>query len=228
MKIRFANASQKDRIEDTALGRSSYFSDNYIRDIDFYWRNKLSLSIVYNIALKKARADQVDALVLLHDDVIINCHDIRERIEKYLKIYDVFGVAGNSAPTIRSPVLWHLMSERDKLRGCVAHGNDSWYDYTSFGPLPAPVILIDGVFIAINLNKVPESVQFDEANPAKFHFYDLNFSMDCSLNKVRVGVGDVPIIHSSPGLANISAEWRAGEDYFLKKYEKYLNKTLTV
>ncbi len=54
------------------------------------------------------------------------------------------------------------------------------------------------------------------------------FSMDCCLNKVKVGVGDIPIIHASPGLRDMSEEWKSGQKYFLEKYKNYQGKTLTV
>ena len=61
-----------------------------------------------------------------------------------------------------------------------------------------------------------------------FHFYDLMFSLDCSINKLKVGVGDIPIIHNSPGLRSVTVDWKQGQKYFLEKYNKYANKTLTV
>jgi glycosyltransferase involved in cell wall biosynthesis len=229
MRIRFAIASQKKSLSDTIFMRQSpYLSDNFIRDVDFYGENKESLAVVYNKAIKKARDEQIDALILVHDDVIINCYDLRERVQKYLSQYTILGLAGASAITIKSPVLWHLISERKDQKGCVAHGMYNDYYYTSFGPLPHQAIMIDGLFIAINIEKLPVSVKFDESNPAKFHFYDLNFSLDCSLNKVSIVVGDVPVIHQSPGLREFTPEWIAGEKYFLEKYSKYIGKTLTV
>jgi hypothetical protein len=143
-------------------------------------------------------------------------------------MFDVTGLAGNTTLNIKEPVLWHLMSSRENLRGCVAHGNDHKYMYTSYGPIPERVLMIDGVFMIVNLKKLPLNVRFDENNPSRFHFYDLIFSMDCSLNKVKIGVGDVPIIHASPGLRDMHEEWKQGQAYFLNKYQKYSGKTLTV
>ena len=54
------------------------------------------------------------------------------------------------------------------------------------------------------------------------------FSLDCSINKLKVGVGDIPIIHNSPGLRSVTVDWKQGQKYFLEKYNKYANKTLTV
>jgi hypothetical protein len=94
--------------------------------------------------------------------------------------------------------------------------------------LPSSVVLVDGVFLIVNLNELPPQVMFDVKNPANFHFYDLIFSMDCCLNKIRVGIGDVPIIHGSSGLRQMTSEWVAGQEYFLTKYKQFVGKTLTV
>lgn len=191
-------------------------------------QNKTPLTKLYNEQISQARVDGIEYLICVHDDVHINCDDFFQRIENYGSKYTVFGLAGTTSVTIKEPVLWHLMTDRKNLRGCVAHGNKNEYTYTSFGILPSKVVMIDGVFICINIKKLPENVTFDEKCPAAFHFYDLMFSLDCSLNKVPVGVGDVPIIHQSPGLRDMSNEWKQGQKYFLNKYNKFLNKTLTV
>lgn len=227
MKIQYTVASPKAKLIDT-IGYSliSKITSNDV--YNFKGSNTDSLAKVYNKSIARAKNDNCDAIVFVHDDVIINCNDVSKRIQQYLEKFDVFGLAGTNQITIKEPVLWHLMSERKHHLGCVAHTHGEQYFYTSFGPIPGRAILIDGVFMAVNLHKLPDSVRFDESNPAKFHFYDLMFSLDCSLNKVKVGVGDIPIIHASPGLREMSDEWKNGQKYFLTKYNKYINKTLTV
>ena len=227
MKIQYTIASPKEKLIETII----YPSLSTISSVDnviFHGSNKSSLAKVYNTSIELARKNEYDAIVFVHDDVIINCSDVSTRVAKFLKEFDVFGLAGTNQITVKQPVLWHLMSERNNHLGCVAHTHGSQYMYTSFGPVPGRALMVDGVFIAVNLHKLPSSIKFDESNPAKFHFYDLMFSLDCSLNKIRVGVGDIPIIHSSPGLREMTNEWKQGQDYFLTKYNKYFNKTLTV
>jgi hypothetical protein len=73
--------------------------------------------------------------------------------------------------------------------------------------------------MAIN-KKVFEKVRFDETNPAKFHFYDLSYSLEAHNNGFKVGVGNIPLIHKSPGLREFTDEWKAGEKWFLDKYGK--------
>jgi hypothetical protein len=223
MTYKLVVASQKDKLEDTFLYKSLVTHGINPNNVLFFGNNKQPLPVIYNEALDICKTKLV---IFTHDDVYINCGDFEKRIRYYSDMYDVFGLAGNTQITVKEPVLWHLMTERQNLRGCVAHGMDeNNYMYTSFGPVPSRVLMIDGVFMAVNM---PCNVKFDESNPAHFHFYDLMFSLDCNLAKVKVGVGDIPIIHNSPGLSNVSEQWKQGQKYFLTKYNKYLNKTLTV
>lgn len=222
--ILVACATPKKSYYDTDL----YVSLQNVSGVGFWCaeNNKNSLASVYNDFIDKFKS--YDFLVLAHDDVFINCKDLVERITKYGEMYDVFGLAGNTQVTINDPVLWHLMTDRKNLVGNVAHGSVDHYAYTSFGPIPSRALMVDGVFICINLKKLPQGVKFDENCPSKFHFYDLIFSMECALNKVKVGVGDIPIIHKSPGLSNVSRDWLDGQKYFLQKYDQFVGKTLTI
>ena len=229
MNYKIVVASQKEKLKDTFLHKSLAAHCIGVEDVMFFGNNKKSLATIYNEAINICRSEGIKIIVFIHDDVYINCDDFPTRINKYANMFDVFGVAGNTTVNIKEPALWHLMSNRENLRGCVAHGIDETnYYYTSFGPLPSKVVMFDGVLMVANLEKLPTEINFDESNPAKFHFYDLMFSLDCSLAKVKVGIGDIPIVHNSPGLRDVSEDWKSGQVYFLNKYKKYLNKTLTV
>lgn len=162
------------------------------------------------------------AVVFVHDDVYINCQDLHEKIDRAFKSYDVIGVAGTLNAQIKEPCLWHVMGNRQDHRGAAAHpitrdGSLEPYHITSFGPMPSRALLIDGVFIAVKPN-VLKKVQFDASNPARFHYYDLDFSLECNKNQYKIGVWDIPIIHMSPGLTNPDEEWRRGQDWFLTKW----------
>jgi len=229
MTYKIIVASQKAKLEDTLLYKSLTSHCINVDRVIFFGNNKKSLPEVYNDGLDICKSSNIKLAVFIHDDVYINCGDFDRRIRYYAEMFDVFGLAGNTAVNIKEPVLWHLMSDKQNLRGCVAHGkDDTEYMYTSFGPIPSKVVMFDGVFMVVNIEKLPIDLKFDEKIPAKFHFYDLIFSLDCSINKLKVGVGDVPIIHNSPGLRDISDEWKQGQKYFLDKYSRFANKLLTV
>lgn len=181
-------------------------------------KNKKSLFKVYNQFIDEALARDTDWIVLMHDDIELEVTDVCERILN--TGYDVVGVAGTTKAELKSPALWHLMGggfQGGNLRGAVAHGSSRELHMTGFGPYPARCIMIDGVFMAIS-RKVFEQIKFDESCPSKFHFYDLSYSMECHLAGFKVGVGNIPLIHSSPGLREFTDEWKAGEKWFLEKY----------
>ncbi len=181
--------------------------------------NKNALAKVYNEAIDQAIEENRDSLVLIHDDVHI-AYDFRPRLAELFEQYDLIGVAGASTIKIGEPALWHIMGgghNAPTMHGAVAHGNKNYMHMTSFGVYPHRAVLIDGVFMAIK-REVFTKVRFDETNPAKFHFYDLSFSLDTRKKGFRVGVGDIPIIHESMGLTEYTPEWKEGETWFLNKY----------
>ena len=65
------------------------------------------------------------------------------------------------------------------LHGAVAHLDDKGKKHmTPFGSYPNRAVIIDGVFMAIK-RKVFQKIRFDESCPSKWHFYDLDYSMQC-------------------------------------------------
>jgi hypothetical protein len=210
-------ATQKD-----AANKTSIFDSIKKYDINsrYFLKNKESLPTVYNLAITKALKDDVDWLILAHDDIHLLSDPI-ERLEELDGKFDLVGVAGTSKIELKSPALWHLMGggfNGGNLHGFVYHDIDNNRYPSQFGYYPNRVVMIDGVFIAMN-RKVMEKMRFDESNPAKFHFYDLDFSLNCHMNGYKVGVGHVLITHESPGLREFTDEWKAGEKYFLNKYK---------
>jgi hypothetical protein len=185
--------------------------------------NKESLSKMYNRFIDEniSYYEKDTAIVFIHDDVYINCSDINHRLEEGLNQYDVVGLAGATRAEIKPPGLWHLMCDKIYHRGAVAHSiskNTIKPNYiTSFGPMPDRVLLIDGLFIATT-PKVLKNTKFNEANPSRFHYYDLDFSLECNENKYKIGVCDIPVIHMSPGLSKTDGEWEKGRDWFLSKW----------
>jgi GT2 family glycosyltransferase len=192
-------------------------------DFIFKENNKESLATVYNKAIDFAIQEDCDYLVLCHDDVIIES-DISYKIPSLLTQYDVFGVAGTTVCKLQQPALWHIMGggfESGKLHGAVAHGTEQKKTMTYFGPYPSRVLLLDGVFLTIS-KEVFTQVRFDEQNPAKFHFYDLDYSLSCYQKGFKLGVSDIMITHASPGLREITPEFNAGQKWFIEKWKGVL------
>jgi len=187
-------------------------------EFHFEFENKLPLAKVYNKHITEENADKI--LVFCHDDIIIEDLFLVKKLNEAIGNFDIVGLAGNIGPiNIQEPCLWHLMGPNHT--GAVAHFTDGRNTrfMTSFGPTPNRSILLDGVFLAIDTEKILKSgLKFDEMNPAAFHFYDLNFSLDANALKLKLGTWPIWITHQSHGLSERSSDWEAGQNYFMKKY----------
>ena len=190
--------------------------------VNYYENNKKPLSNVYNSGIQGVDSDYPGWIVFIHDDVMINCNDIFERlmhIDQHTD-YDVIGLAGAKTITPKKPALWHLMSKREDWRGSVAHyhPNSEEYCVTSFGKLNDRVLVVDGLFIAIKSTSITPEIRFDENNTGQWHLYDMDFCLTCNKYKKKIGVVDIPVIHKSPGLLSLE------DECFLKSEEWFLNK----
>ena len=188
--------------------------------IVFKENNKESLHKVYNKAIDFALQEDVQQLVLVHDDVILESFS-EKKLRTLFSRFDVVGCAGSTEVKLQPPALWHLMGGgfgSGNLFGAVAHGNIDEKNMTAFGSYPKRVVLLDGVFLAIK-RKVFEKIRFDETCPAKWHFYDLDYSMQCHKAGFKLGVGDILITHNSPGLTSFTEEFNKGQEWFLKKWK---------
>lgn len=215
MSNTFIIAATKGSRKDTLLYKS-----NKGEDIFFKEYNKESLQKVYNKAIDFAIKENLEYIVLVHDDVILENFSIK-KLEENFKTYDLFGVAGTSEVKLQAPALWHLMGggiHSNNLHGAVAHLHNNKKSMTSFGSYPSRVLMIDGVFMAIS-RKVFKKIRFDENCPAKFHMYDLDYSLSAHKAGFKVGVSDIYITHASPGLREFTEEFNKGSDWFLKKHK---------
>jgi len=189
-------------------------------EIVFKENNKESLHKVYNKAIDFAIQEDVENLVLVHDDVILENYS-EEKLNTLFNKFDVIGVAGTTQVKLQSPALWHIMGGgfgSGNLHGAVAHGNEKEKHMTPFGTYPKRVVLLDGVFLAIS-KKVFKKIRFDESCPSKWHFYDLDYTMQCHKAGFKLGVGDILITHNSPGLTSFTEEFNKGQEWFLQKWK---------
>ena len=215
MNIFYFSATKGSR-KDTLISKNHSTYNSFI----FKENNTETLPKVYNKAIDFAIEENFDAIVLCHDDVIIES-DLAYRLPSIMQDFDVIGVAGTTECKLQEPVLWHIMGGgfgSGKLHGAVAHGNEQHKTMTSFGSYPKQVLLLDGVFLCIK-REVFTKVRFDETNPAGFHFYDLDYSLSCHREKFKLGVSDILITHASPGLKEFTKEFNKGQKWFLEKWK---------
>lgn len=111
--------------------------------------------------------------------------------------------------------------DRSDYRGIAAHSTGTGNMFmTSFGPFPDRVTVLDGVFLAFETEKLRSSkARFDEN--FKWHHYDIDFSLTCNKNKLKLGVWPVFVYHESPGLKDINdIEWNKSNEYFRQKWNR--------
>jgi len=195
-----------------------------LNDVDLFIKtnNTEGLSKSYNKFLYSKEAEKYDYVIFVHDDVFIDDGKLDFKLTNAFKQYDIVGLAGCVNPTVQKPALWHLMAggfQSGNLRGIVGHydKNDSFY-FTNFGPTPSRVVILDGLFLAVNLKKVKEVFwKFNE--DYDFHHYDIASCIDANNKKLKLGVCPVYVIHKSPGLLNINDQnYTDSERKFLEYY----------
>lgn len=193
-------------------------------DVFFKKENKEGLSLSYNKFLYSKDAEDYDTIVFVHDDVYIDDLKLEQKLNSAFKDgFDIVGLAGCVNPKIQRPCLWHLMAGgfgSGNLRGAVAHYTDNTNItrfVTNFGPTPARVTILDGLFLAVNVKKVKEAGwKFNENY--NFHHYDISSSLDANKKKLKLGVYPINVIHCSPGLRAFDDNFNKSEDLFFKEY----------
>lgn len=190
--------------------------------LDIIENNTTSLSEIYNKYLSEQNRSKHDIILFIHDDVYIDDLEIFTKLYTYIfeYKYDIVGVAGGTDIHIKKPALWHLMSKN--RYGYISHptgdsiSEPNLRSVTSFGPTPKRCLIIDGVFIGVNLDRALKTGwKFNTS--FKFHHYDISSCLDANKLKMKIGVAPINILHSSPGL----------KDYWDKSYQeseiKFLN-----
>tara|TARA_R110000765_G_scaffold7963_4_gene26043 strand:- start:57943 stop:58638 length:696 start_codon:yes stop_codon:yes gene_type:complete len=181
----------------------------------------------YNEFLDHYDIDEYDYAIFCHDDVSIEDANLAEKLDKAIgddSEFAICGSAGTSSCVIKDKCLWHRMHNDIKsLSGAVAHytdKDDTECFMTNFGPSPKRVIMLDGLFLAVNIKKVKEAgVRFDESYPSKFHFYDLDFCLEANKAGLKLTTYPIWMVHKSHGLEDINnPEWDAGNQYFKDKW----------
>lgn len=197
------------------LGKIDVEEDSRISYV-IYYNNIIGLAKIYNKEITKKNKDKI--VVFVHDDVDIQDFYLVEKLNTAIVDFDVIGLAGGKNINLKSPALWHIMTERSTWSGAVGHiFADKSIAVSSFGPAPRRCLLIDGLFIAINTEKVLETgVKFDPQYD--FHFYDLDFALSANAAKLKIGTAPIWVIHAGLGDSYKSEEWKTKETSFLEKW----------
>jgi len=177
-----------------------------------------SLSKVYNEILSESKHDIV---VLCHDDLEFDTSRWGEKVLKSFNKnpeYGILGLAGSKF--LDTSGQWWKVPQT--MYGIVNHKNEGkkWSSVYSkdINDKIEEVILVDGLFIAIDKTKIKHN--FDESISG-FHFYDLGFCLPNYLDGVKIGVTfNNRVTHLSIGQTN--QQWELNRVKFSEKYKDNL------
>lgn len=214
----------------TDLGQSLLFQSQKYFDLQYVQNDgEKSLASIYNGFLTEYTANHYEIVVFVHDDVSIQDSMLFTKLDQAIgdeSDYSICGVAGavRCKPQKTKPCLWHMMCHDGQFKdasGAVGHYVDDKVIMTNFGVVPQRVILLDGLFLAVNIRKVLDAgVKFDEECPSKFHFYDLNFCLEANKNSLKMKTIPLWVVHRSHGLSEFDDEFKKGNEYFYNKWGK--------
>lgn len=186
--------------------------------------NKCGLSKAYNRQLTSENLVYHDIVLFAHDDVYVD--DLKLKGKLYTAIneleYDIVGLAGAGEVKITKPCLWHQMSRRESWSGAVSHQlelkGESKLNVTSFGPWPRRCLIMDGLFLAVDLKRVLEvGWKFNENYD--FHHYDISSCLDANKKKLKMGTYPIYVTHDSPGLEDYNEPtYQQSEMRFYNEY----------
>ena len=179
-----------------------------------------NLSEVYNEIISESNFDIV---VLCHDDIYFDTNNWVSKLVKQFEKNSDYGILG-MAGTTEMPESGMWWEDRSKMFGIVNHESEGkkWESkYSdSLGNNIKEVVIVDGVFIALNKQKIKSN--FDESVDG-FHMYDVNFCFRNFLEDVKIGVlTNIRLTHKSIGMTN--DKWEDNRKIFAEKYSEFLPK----
>ena len=180
-------------------------------------QNKEGLPKVYNRFLTEEYRDY--KIIFVHDDVLIEDLFLEEKLDIAFQKYDIVGLAGSKKCKISSEmVAWHLMCQREDMVGEVGHAKDKVYWTSVFGPTDSRALILDGLFLAVNVSKLLDTnTKFDEN--FDFHHYDITFCLKANANKLKMGVYPIRVSHFGLGDSMMSEAWQKSSLKFKELYK---------
>lgn len=189
---------------------------DFIKNSSIIYNNKDGLPKVYNKFISETYKDK--RVIFVHDDVLIEDLFLIEKLDLAFEKFDIIGLAGSKKVDLTRPAAWHLMSDRNDYIGEVAHSKDKVAWTTSYGPTNSRALVLDGLFLAVNVSKLLENkVEFDEN--FDFHHYDISFCLRANSNKLKMGVAPIKVTHFGLGDSMNTPEWHESEQRFKKLYQ---------
>ena len=162
-----------------------------------------SLQAAYNRILDQAAAHpELEALVLLHEDVEIVDPQFTSKLRRRIAEADVAVVGVVGARGVRSLAWW----EGDCFGGVAAPALMSTGRIDFPGGTPQDVDVVDGLLMALSPWAV-RHLRFDEAFVDDFHGYDMDFCFQARALGRRVVVDELEVVHHAKWAPRYGEEW---------------------
>ena len=206
------------------------YPDDTLFDFEIVKDNNAGLPEVYNRYITEKNKDKI--VLFVHDDLEIHDLNLVEKLNE--SSWDITGLAGASTFEIKEKNLWHICSKRETQSGSVAHplcwqeGNQLKVDpsrqiTTTFGPWPQRCLILDGLFLAVNVERALETEwKFDERH--LFHHYDISSCLVANEKQLKMGTWPVSVLHHGLGNSFMTPEWEKSNEEFKKNWQSALKK----
>lgn len=185
--------------------------------------NQYSLTEIYNKSIKDYYRNNNEIFVFIHDDLIFKTRDWGKILLRKFNNFnvDIIGLAGSDHLS-NNGIWW---SKKETMYGVVEHTNgvSNWVnDYNSNFKGLKEVVVVDGLFIAVNFDRVIHIFNEDFEG---FHFYEIPFCVDNYIDGSEIRVtNEIRVLHKSIGQTN--DEWEKSRIIFIDKYKQYLPITI--
>lgn len=168
-----------------------------------------SIHEAYNEALEHfAAAPDLEALVLMHEDVELYDPEFCGLVRRALQDPDVAIVGAVGARDVRSLAWWRgtIAGRVHESRGVLDHGFED------------PVVdAVDGLLLVLSPWAV-RTLRFDTETYTGFHAYDVDICFSARAAGKRVVVADLPLMHHTKGGYGDKAAWDAANAAFQAKW----------
>lgn len=181
-----------------------------------------SLSQVYNEIINESKYNIV---VCIHDDLEFDTKNWGRKLIEIFKNNNEYGIIG-VAGTVELPESGKWWEKINDMRGIVNHKNNGkkWESkYSLNNGVIDDVVIVDGLFIGFDKTKIKSN--FNESFNG-FHFYDISFSYENFLKKVKIGVTySIRVTHLSIGETN--EKWEENRILFSEQFKETLPSKIT-
>ena len=200
-------------------------------DFEIIKDNNTGLPEVYNRYLIEENKDKI--VLFVHDDLEIHDLTLVEKLNE--SPWDITGLAGGSVFEFKDKNLWHICTKKESQSGSVSHplcyqeNNQLKVDYskqitTTFGPWPKRCLVLDGLFLAVNVERALETGWFFDTRH-EFHHYDISSCLLANEKKLTMGTYPIYVLHHGLGNSFMTPEWEKSNEDFKKNWKEALKTT---